>query len=426
VLVLGMGMLVSVMVLGTLITNRLQMRNTDRSSDSLHAEALAESALDYALTTLNANNTWRTVYTSGVETAPITVGGGTISFRVVDEVSGNLNSTTTNPVRIYGIGRYSSATRYYSVLAEGKNAMTCLSTALAVGGNFSESHNANFQAAGFTLASNGTFAGNTSGGASTINANVEAVGAITPNQASISGSSTTAVPARVMPVATVFEPYIAMGTPIEFGSISGGILQNVVLSPASNPYGGGVRNSRGIYVIDCGGSKLVITHCRIVGTLVILNPGIGTSIGTGSGSSDDINWAPAVPNYPCLLVRGNITIAWSSSSGDTLKEFDLSAGLYNFNPPGTPYPYPTGFSDFFAFDTYPSTIDGMVYVSGNVTGIKNYPSMDQLIVGGTYDPVQDNVTLSYNGNYAATPPPGFRGGGALIAAPATCRWEKAP
>ncbi len=426
VLVLGMGMLVSVMVLGVLISNRIQARSTAQSSDSLFAETLAESAVDYAIVALNANASWRTTYTNAVESSTVSVGGGTIAFKLIDEISGNLSTTATNPVRVYGIGRYGSATRVYSVRVEGKNALTCLNAAVTAGGNISESKNANLQASGFTLATNAAFVGNTSGGSSTVNANVEAVGTVTLNSATILGRSSAGVTARLMPVSTVIDTYVTMGTSIAYSSIPSGIIQNVVISPASNPYSTAL-NLKGIYVIDCGGSNLVITHCRIAGTLVILNPGSGSSIGTGTSTSDQINWAPAISNYPCLIVRGNMQIAWSTSSGQTLNETDLSAGVYNFNPTGTPYPYPSGSTNILVLDTYPSIIDGLVYVTGNVTGngsgTSNYPTIDQLIVGGTYDPVKDTVTYSYKGNYLATPPPGFRGGGTLVAVPSSWRWE---
>ena len=131
-------------------------------------------------------------------------------------------------------------------------------------------------------------------------------------------------------------------------------------------------------------------------------------------------------NYPCLLVKGNMTLAWSTGAGTLLYELDLSGGVFNFNPPGTPYPYPSGTSNLTAVDSYPSVIDGLVYVSGKVIGSTSFPAVDQLIVGGTYDPVKDSVTFSYKGNYLASPPPGFRGGGSLIAVPASWRWQPVP
>ena len=428
-LVLGMGMLVSVMVLGVLINNRIQARSTAQSSDSLFAETLAESAVDYAIVALNANAAWRTTYVNNVESPTVALNGGTISFKLIDEISGNLTTTTTNPVRIYGIGRYGTATRVYSVRVEGKNALTCLNAAIMVGGNLAESNASSIQASGFIVATNAKFIGNTSGGASTVNANVEAVSTITPNSASISGTSTAGVAARLMPVSTVISTYVAMGTPIVYSSIPSGIIQNVVISPASNPYSSTALNLKGIYVIDCGGSNLEITHCRIVGTLVILNPGSSSSIGAGTGSADQINWVPAVSSYPCLLVSGDMEISFASSSGQTLKETDLSAGIYNFNPPGTPYPYPSGSTNILVLDTYPSIIDGLVYISGNFTGnsiTPTYPSIGQIIVGGTFDPGRDIETYNYKGAYLVTPPPGFRGGGTLVAVPSSWRWEPVP
>ena len=425
VLVLGMGTLVSVMVMGVVITNRLNARDVSQGNDALRAEALAESAVEYALAKLAADASWRTTYTNNVEAPAVSMAGGTMVFKLVDESTGSLTSNPTNPVRIYGIGKYGKAIKAFSVQAAGKAGLTCLNAAVTTGGTFSLNQ-ATFQANGFTLASNSTMsAANTSSG--TVNANVEAVGAITPGSATITGTSTTGVTARGMPASTAFDYYIANGTPISYSSIPSGIIQNVVLSPSSNPYSlvGLITNARGIYVIDCQNQVLQMTHCRIVGTLVILNPGSGSSIGLGSGGNDQINWEPAVTGYPCLLVKGSITLTFNNSPNGTLSE---SSGSVNFNPPGTPYPYPGGTTNLTTTDTYPSIIDGLVYVSGNVTGgTSRFPSVDLLVVGGNYDASQDTVTLNYNTNYLNSPPPGFAsGGGQVVPTTGTWKWEKYP
>jgi hypothetical protein len=428
VLVLGMGTLVSVMVMGVVITNRLNARQVSQGNDALRAEALAESAVEYALAKLAADANWRTTYTNNVESPSVAMAGGTMAFKLVDESTGSLTSNPTNPVRIYGVGKYGKAIKAFSVQAAGKAGLACLNAAVTTGGTFNLNR-ANFQANGFTLASNSTLSASSSGGGTTVNANVEAVGAITPGAATITGTSTTGVAVRGMPASTVFDYYIANGTSISYSSISGGIIQNVVLSPASNPYSllGLFTNAKGIYVIDCQNQVLKITHCRIVGTLVILNPGSGSSIGLGTSSTtDQINWSPAVTGYPCLLVKGNINMAFCSSSGSMLTE--SSTGV-NFNPSGTAYPYPGGASNSNTTDSYPSIIDGLVYVSGNVTdgSQPSYPVLDLLVVGGAYDANQDTITFNYTTNYLNAPPPGFAsGGGQVIPTTGSWRWEKWP
>src|SRR5262249_31714447 len=56
---------------------------------------------------------------------------------------------------------------------------------------------------------------------------------------------------------------------------TGRIIYQKALGPGNNPLGGGT-NSEGIYKIDCGGQTLLIERSRIVGTLLVINPGAGS------------------------------------------------------------------------------------------------------------------------------------------------------
>ena len=229
-----------------------------------------------------------------------------------------------------------------------------------------------------------------------------------------------------MPDANVFDYYIANGTRIPYSSISGGRINGKVISPTtSGGFFGVADNPKGIYIIDCGGSTIILTNSRIVGTLVILDPGPGSSIGDGIGN-DALVWSPAVPNFPCLLVRGNMAI---SNANSALQLVEATYG-HNFNPSGTPYPYSGGTTDSDSTDTYPAGIDGLVYVSGNdpanPTSTMRYPSVANLIVGGACTAAKDQLTLSPKLIYNAMPPPGFTGGGTLQTVPGTWRWESMP
>ena len=77
---------------------------------------------------------------------------------------------------------------------------------------------------------------------------------------------------------------------------SGRFIYRKVLSPSVNPFSGGT-NAEGIYWINCNGNRLTIERSRIHGTLLVVNPGAGSSIAHGP-----ISWAPAVAGYPALLV----------------------------------------------------------------------------------------------------------------------------
>ena len=152
--------------------------------------------------------------------------------------------------------------------------------------------------------------------------------------------------------------------------------------------------------------------CRIVGTLVVLNPGPGTDF----GRTNTVNWEPAVPNYPALLVSGNIEI---SITAGTLYETSQSG---SYNPPGTPYEGFAVTEDADDADTYPSVIKGLVYVSGNLQ-TRNHLVLDGvLVVGGSLDATAGDISLTYQPTFLNNPPPGFGSAGTMAVSPGT--WQR--
>src|SRR5205085_1993061 len=83
---------------------------------------------------------------------------------------------------------------------------------------------------------------------------------------------------------------------------------------------------------------------------------------------NEVLMEPAVANYPVLLVKGSIIFQYDT----TLLRENAYGG--NFNPPGTPY---NGVSNNNQTDTYPSILNGLVYVSGDL----NVKSADLAIAG---------------------------------------------
>lgn len=420
-LVVGMMTLLTVAALAAAMTARISVRSVGQATDARRAEALAESAVSWAIAKLAADASWRTTYTNNVATAPVTSGAGTISFKLVDETDANLSNNAAQAVRLYGIGRCGSAVKVLSVRLTGRDPLTCVSTALCVNGNITAS-SASFTAPFRTVATNANFTGNSS---TVVNANLAATANITLAGSTVNGTQTPGATARTMPDASVFDYYLANGTEIPYSWLSSGTIDRKVISPSSSGYLFIPRNDKGIYYIDCGGQPITIKRSRIIGTLVILNPGSGSVVG-GIGADDVVNWVPAIPNFPCLLVSGDMSITFSTTSSTTLSESNIST---NFNPSGAPYPYSTGTTDSDTSDTYPAIIDGLVYVSGNMSrsssGSARYPKIGQLIVGGNYTVADDKTTFSYHTLYNAAPPPGFTGGGALQTVPASWRWELA-
>ncbi len=188
------------------------------------------------------------------------------------------------------------------------------------------------------------------------------------------------------------------------------IIDRVLLSPTSNPYGVGGTNAQGIYVIQCNNATVTIGNSRIVGTLVFVNPG------SNSGVVGPVVWEPPVYNYPVLLVEytgGSNQFNIAPTSG-ALSESSLGV---NLNPPGTPYPFVGGTANSTLTDSYPSQISGLIYSSSNLT-FYNSPSIFGVVIANnqiqvTTPPANQSTTsinLSYNNIYLNNPPPGFTAG----------------
>ncbi|MCA9041587.1 MAG: carbohydrate binding domain-containing protein [Planctomycetaceae bacterium] len=177
-----------------------------------------------------------------------------------------------------------------------------------------------------------------------------------------------------------------------------GTIYKRVLSPNHNPYGN--TNSEGIYIIDCGGQNLAIDTCRILGTLVILNPGNSSQVNPGP-----IAWSPVHSNFPCLLVDGSFKI---KSTNEGLQE---TRDDVNYNPIGAAHS--TLGEDDDVLDIIPSKISGLIYVDKDLT-LANQPNIEGVVLVGDNIDISNTFSLVYNSIFFTNPPPGF-------AAPETIR-----
>ncbi|MEO8494721.1 MAG: carbohydrate binding domain-containing protein [Planctomycetota bacterium] len=180
------------------------------------------------------------------------------------------------------------------------------------------------------------------------------------------------------------------------------VIHRQVLSPQSNPFGSGVKNSQGIYIINCNGNKISIRNSRIVGTLILLNQNEG-----GSEIAGSMHWAPAVisadpmaTNLPVLLSNKQLNLYFTNTA--------LDEGLRNanFNPSGTPY---NDSQDSDQSDSYPSQINGLIYTTKKIQ-IANSPTITGVLVGGD-DITATNATLTLKYDpiyYERNAPPGFQ------------------
>jgi len=383
--VLGTAVAITVIGLSGIMASRVRLRWSKNADDFATARIYARSAVEMGFLRIKSNSSWRTFYGSGIWETNQTIGTGTYTLLGVDPTDNNLANDPMNPVELTGIGVSGGATyKVRTTLLAETVPLTCLESAVHTGGNVtinSASINANAP-----LTSNL----NVTATLASVRADVEAVGTILG--LTFFQSIKPLAPARTEPDATVFDYFAANGTAISYGALPGGVIKDILLGPTSNPYTG-VLNPNGIYVINCGNQPVSISNCRIYGTLVLLNPGSGSRV---EGS---VVMGPAVSNYPSLLVQGDFGVGINTA---VLTEGGMGM---NLNPPGAPY---GGVSDSAIDDTYPSRIEGLVYVSGNVSVDQAPTIYGVLIAGGALSTaLGSTLSVSYNSTFYDDPPPGF-------------------
>jgi hypothetical protein len=399
VAVLSAALIVSVIGLSALAAVRVQRLGAEGTNDLVAARFYARSAIEMGLHWIRSDPNWRDNRPNGVWAANVPIGNESFTLEGTDPDALPLNNDLNEPLVLTGIGVKGDARYKLQVtLVPESQALTCLEVALHAGADLV------FDGGG--LQSDQTISTNLSAsqiGTAPIVADVEAVNTITLNNHT--GLPTEGITARTLPdPITVFDYYlnhaVANGTWLtinDIPTIAGKKkIQKEVLSPTSNPYGAGNKSGEGIYVVDCMGQYISVRMMRIVGTLVLLEPG------SGSWINDQLNWKPAIPNYPALLVRGNIVFNFTDAA------LEEGKNATNYNPPGTPYPYPGGASDPDQDDVYPSLMKGLVYVSGNL-GITKFPTVEGVaVVGNTFTSSQNpGLSVTYQPTFLNNPPPGF-------------------
>lgn len=149
------------------------------------------------------------------------------------------------------------------------------------------------------------------------------------------------------------QPFLVDNVSVRLTSApSGKAIYRTVVSPATNPFGV-TPNSQGVYVLNMGGADLTISDCMIVGTLVVKNAG---TVRVGSGP---VQWRPAKPGMPALIVEGDVELTCSRVA---LTERELGA---NFNPTGTPDE--NGSQESNLNDSYRSWLRGLIYASDDLS-----------------------------------------------------------
>ena len=168
---------------------------------------------------------------------------------------------------------------------------------------------------------------------------------------------------------------------------SGKAIYRTVVSTGTNPFSV-TSNSNGIYVLDCGGNDVTISDCMIVGTLVLRNTG---TVRIGNGP---VQWRPARPGLPALIVDGDVVLSFSRF-GLTERELNV-----NLNPSSTADE--NGSTDSSMNDTYLPEIRGLIFASGDVT-LAGDLRINGTVISGDDMTIQQRATLSCAPQYLTVP-----------------------
>ncbi len=399
VLVLVVSMIVTVIGLSAIMVLRIQRRSFEGHNDATVAKNYAQSAIDIAMLQIMLDTNWRQTYTHNTWVADQAIDRGTFKWKLVDAVDTDLNNNTIDPTNLVVWGMVGQTAQKVSVRLEPiGSALSCLTAAAHAHGNISTGAFDTFTITGARLSTNAVLDND-----GIINGDVDANSTV--GTGTINGTVDTAAPAKDLPSSlTVFDYYTTNGTAISYAGLPDGglgtrVMENIVLSPANNPWGS--TNPNGIYVIDCQGSTIIIKNCRIVGTVVLLDPSLFSVI------DQSVSWEPAITNYPAVLVRGTLNLGLSNTN------LDESAQATNFNPVGTPYPYASGAEDTAQDDVYPSQVAGLVYASVDICLHDNTTIHGVLVAGGRISDKflsTDLPNLTYSNVFFNNPPPGFTAG----------------
>jgi hypothetical protein len=180
---------------------------------------------------------------------------------------------------------------------------------------------------------------------------------------------------------------------------TGKFIYRQVLSPSLNPFGL-QTNAEGIYWINCAGNKLIIERSRILGTLLVVNPGAGSCISNGP-----IHWSPAVAGYPALLVDADTATNANFSINATNRGLSEKENGVNFNPVGAPHD--EFGQDGDTNDIYRSSIRGLIAVRNNLSFQNRSLIRGQVIVGNDINTSSGELEVEYLPDSLLNPPSGF-------------------
>ena len=387
VMVLGATMLVMTIGLTALYAARVENRSSTTSNDLVASRLYAQSAIEMGMFLIQEDLNWRDNRTSGWWELDAVIGDGTYSLQVIDPVDGILSNSPTHQIDMQGVGMKGDARHMVHVTLEAVlgtegQPLDALGTGIHTADGIEVNSSATFTVTGAPASTNdlmfilGTMVGDFEAATSTVGG-------------THIGLATVPSPAKELPDPALIDLYIAKATQLPFS----GNIQNDVLAPGANTYGGGL-NAEGLYYIDTGGSDIAILHTRIYGTLVVDAPSKTVSLKSA------VLFQTFRADYPVLIVRGNVVLDFTASANG-LSE---TGRVTNFNPAGAPY---LGNTDLTMTNTFPSQIDGLVYCTGNLTDQNSSSGVNGAVICGGSATFESDFFIIHDDDLLINPPEGF-------------------
>ena len=403
------GSIVTVTGLAALSMTTTRARTAALADQASSARTLARSGMDHALCAisahLNGGGTRSTIF--GSASPSVTMGNGTFEWSLA-RMDGSALGNTDEPIVVRAKAQHGQA-RYalQGTLVPSGTPFDVLDTGMYAGDTIT------FAALSGLTSDKIVGAGNDiAATTAAVTGPVEAVDRITG--ARYTGTTTSGAEARRMPDVTLIDHYLSLGQRIPLTSLptsgSSYVLESLLLSPSSNPFG--ATNEYGIYIIDVGSGSLLVRNVRVSGTLVLLDT-LSDKVIIGAGTLIQ----PAFDWMPSLLVRGGVTFMGTNAGPS-----DSSIGV-NLNPPHTPYLYA---SDLDTSDDYPGRIEGVSYISGSaIFALPRQNILGTMIVGDDVSVYASAiVNITYDAKYATLPPVGFfEDNGGLALDPTSIAWR---
>lgn len=388
-IVLMTALIVSVIALTSLGITRTVRQSLQQTDDLTDARMYAQAAIEMGLLEIKNNTAWRTTNPNGVWQANRPIGKGTYSLEGRDPIDGNLANSDAEPVVLVGIGIKGDARHKLEVTVAAVEApLQALKMALHSKRDITVASGKTLAVDGAPLSANSDVIndGTIRDPDLTDPARVECKRLL--GSGTVQGTVITNADPKPFPDRDVFAMYRAIATQLPYSPT----IERQVIAPGLNTLGGGT-NADGVYYIDAGAGDITIRGSRINGTLIIRCRRLIVT--------DEALIHSFRPDYPTLMVEGELQLATSSGQNAFLSEL---AWTTNFNPPGAPY---NGSSDVDVLDlTYPNRVDGLVHVRGAIT-LSQTALVRGVVLAESNVQATDNNRVTHNASIYRSLPIGY-------------------